>query len=650
MQNQIKAAHHCALHQRNFHATMAWLAFAIVAFCTSNSFAGEVSDPKPKPISKPNVLIITVDDMSCDSIGAFGCKLAETTPNIDQFATQSLRYEHAHVQVGNCMPSRNVLFSGLYPHNNGKEGFYAIDKPEYPVMADLMKAEGYFVAIRGKVTHSTPYYPYPAWDTDLTILDGKKQDMKNADSYYASTKTGIAMAKQQKKPFCLNINISDPHKPFYAMGKKGDVVPDKNVPSKVFTPEEIPIPGFLFEDGDVRKELAHYYSSVRRADDCFGATMKALRESGEFENTVVVFLSDHGMPLPFAKTALYHHSTRTPLIIHWPGVTAAGAVDQEHMVSAVDFMPTLLEIVGASPLKQTDGRSFAATIRGEAQAGRDAVFKVYNENAGGNRHPMRGIQTKQFGYLFNPWADGENSFATATKGTMTYRQMQKLAETNTEIAARLDLFDHRIVEEFYDYRNDPDGLNNLIDDPSYQEVIQQHRERMLSMMKESNDHAVDVFMNRSDPAARAAYMTKVNAEAKARRANRRKGKSNNESDSKNRSKEKKGSAGRPNRKPDKSLFTMKLPESVRSGTNVSVVIAHKLSTELGEQKFHVTMKDADGNRLDRKVVSAKGRGELEVRFDLPKTYAETGVIFSAFIGEDYQSNLLHLTDGPIPTK
>ena len=88
--------------------------------------------------------------------------------------------------------------------------------------------------------------------------------------------TGIEAAKEAGKPFCLLLNIADPHKPFYAEGKKGETIPDKNVPSKVFTPEEVPVPGFLPDDPVVRKELSHYYSSVRRADDGVGAILAAL--------------------------------------------------------------------------------------------------------------------------------------------------------------------------------------------------------------------------------------------------------------------------------------------------------------------------------------------------------------------------------------
>ena len=83
---------------------------------------------------KLNLLLITVDDMSADSIGAFGCKLPDTTPNIDRLAKEGLRFTRAHVQVGNCMPSRNVMWSGRYPHNNGVEGFYQVKDPGYPVL------------------------------------------------------------------------------------------------------------------------------------------------------------------------------------------------------------------------------------------------------------------------------------------------------------------------------------------------------------------------------------------------------------------------------------------------------------------------------------------------------------------------------------
>ena len=143
---------------------------------------------------KPNILFITVDDMSCDSVGAFGCPVPEITPHMDKLAAAGLRFERAHVQVGNCYPSRNVMFSGRYPHNSGVEGFYQVKPIKYPVFCDLMKAGGYYTAIRGKVSHSTPYQPY-SWDDDLTLTpEGGKYHLKDVPSYGESTRRGIAKA------------------------------------------------------------------------------------------------------------------------------------------------------------------------------------------------------------------------------------------------------------------------------------------------------------------------------------------------------------------------------------------------------------------------------------------------------------------------
>jgi N-sulfoglucosamine sulfohydrolase len=465
-----------------------------------------------------NVLIITTDDMSADSVGAFGCKLAGTTPHMDALAKEGMRFRRAHVQVGNCMPSRNVMWSGRYPHNNKVEGFYDVKNPGYPHLVDLMKAAGYFTGIRGKVGHSTPYSPY-AWDMVLdTLPEGGATHAKDSASYGKSTEAGIRAAKAAGKPFCLVINVMDPHKPFYAEGRGGETVADPHKPTRVFAPEEVPIPGYLFDDPVVRKELAHYYSSVRRADDSVGSTLAALKASGEEGRTVVMFLSDHGMPLPFVKTQLYHHSTLTPLVILWPGVTRPGSVNEQHMVSAVDFLPTLLEITGIAPPRGMDGRSFAPLLKGEKQTGREMVVKEYNENAGGSRDPMRAIETPKFLYLFNPWSNGDRVMQTATTGTSTYRRMRELAATDPEIAARHKLYQYREVEELYDVEQDPDCLKNLIGDPKYAGTRDQLRNDLEKWMVKTGDPMLEVFRRRDDAAAREAYVKGQEREADERRA------------------------------------------------------------------------------------------------------------------------------------
>jgi len=576
---------------------------------------------------RPNILLLTVDDMSCDSVGVFGSKLADTTPNMDKLASQSLRFAHAHVTVGNCMPCRNVMFSGLYSHNNKVEGFYQVKDPGWPHLVDLMKEAGYFTGIRGKVSHSAPYQPY-AWDANLdTLPDGSKGHMKDPKSYGISTADGITKAKAAGKPFCLVVNISDPHKPFWSKAKGGGK--DPHTPSRIFKASEVPIPGFLFDDPQVREELALYYSSVRRADDCVGQVLAALKASGEMDNTVVMFMSDHGMPLPFAKTQLYHHSTHTPWMVRWPGVTKAGSVDKQHMISAVDFLPTILDITGAPHPKRLDGRSYLPLLKSGTQEGRDHVIKEYNENAGRSRDPMRGVQTKKYLYLFNPWSNGERVFATATTGTVTYRRMVDLASSNKSLSARLNLYKHRVPEELYDVTKDPDCLVNLINHPEHQNELHVLRTKLQAWMIKTQDiPMLEVFQKREDRDFSEAYVQKLEKESAARRGNKPKNK--------------------PKRKT--GLIKWTLPENITPGQPAKLTLIHKVPKRLGEQLLHVTFKDGSGKRIERKVLKASGAGEIEVRFEVPKIVPGNKASFAIFAGKDYSTNLAHLTSKLIPIK
>jgi len=593
---------------------------------------------------KRNVLIITVDDMSADSLGVFGCKLSDTSPTIDALAKQGMRFNRAHVVVGNCFPSRNVMWSGLYPHNTGVEGFYQVRDTKHLHLADLMKRAGYYTGILHKVSHSTPYSPYPSWDVDLTSdPDGRKRDVKAAKTYSDGAAQGIQAARDAGKPFCLVLNVADPHKPFYAEGKGGETVPDKNVPSRVFTPEEVPVPGFLFDDPVVRKELSHYYSSVRRADDCVAAILAALDDSGQRDNTIILFLSDHGMPLPFAKTQVYHHSSHTPLFLIVPGVTKAGTVDAEHMVSAVDLLPTLLELTGIEHPDRMDGRSFAPLLRGEMQSARDFVIKEYNENAGGSRDPMRSLQTQRYLYIFNPWSNGTRIMATATTGTPTYRRMAGLAKSDSTVNARHELYQHRVPEELYDIQRDPDCLSNLIHSPEQQQELNALREKLDRWMFHTKDEMHSVFRNRDDAAAREAYVAAQEKEADARKAGGR-GKAKKAAPAK-------GADTKAAPRKAANLIAFALPGSITSGKPVTVRIKHELPGDLGEQVLTVTLKGGpDGKRLDRKTLKASGEGIAEITFDVPADVPGGVVSFAAFVGDDFQSSLQHIQSPPQPTR
>jgi N-sulfoglucosamine sulfohydrolase len=423
------------------------------------------------------------------------------------------------------------------------------------------------------------------------------------------------------------------------------------VPSRVFTPEEMPIPGFLFDDPVVRKELAHYYSSVRRADDCVAAILREIDASGQRDNTIILFLSDHGMPLPFAKTQVYHHSSNTPLFWIVPGVTKPGTVDNDHMVSAVDLLPTLLDLLGLQNPGRMDGKSFVPLLRGEDKPIREFVIKEYNENSGGSRDPMRAIETKQYLYIYNPWSDGTRVMKTATTGTSTYRRMAELAKTDSAVAARHDLYQHRVVEELYDIANDPNCLVNLIGARAHQDALAKLRSQIEAWMIETRDPMLEVFRKRADAKFRADYIKAQQAEADSRKGRARV--SDDEGGEKKAAPKKKAATkgGAAQAAPGRggNLIQFALPETITAGKAVTLKLNHALPANLGEQVLTVTMKDGNGQRVDRQTVKARGTGVAEVTFAVPDTARGGNVSFAAFVGDDFQKNLHYIQSEPQPT-
>ena len=475
---------------------------------------------------KFNVVLLTVDDMSADSIGAFGCAVKETTPNIDKFAGEAFRFNYAHVHATSCIPSRNAISSGRYIYNSGVEGFYALPKEKvtFKTIPEVLRDNGYFTIIRGKSSHSYPYHPYPAFDINFdNVLKEKKENIRKPETFYRYTKMGIEAAAKAGKPFFFSMDIHDPHVAYYNWDKKtskpgmnkDDI---DNAPSKIFTADEVIIPKFLPNTPLVKQEIAAYYSTVRRADDSFGQVIKALKDSGVYEKTIFIFLSDHGMPEPFAKTANYYHSSRTPLTIRWPGITKGGSIDKEHMIGTIDIFPSILEMLGLSKINGLDGRSFASILRGHKQENRDYVYTMYEENVGGKRQPTRSVISKDMAYICNIWSDGERKFASATKGMAAYAEMNRLAKSDKLWKERLDLYNHRVPEELYNYAKDPDALNNLITQKEYEPRLNELKMAMLNFMKESNDPLLELFQNKDNEELVAAHLKKVDEESRTRKA------------------------------------------------------------------------------------------------------------------------------------
>ncbi len=479
--------------------------------------------PVGAPSTLPNVVFLTCDDLSLQDVNVYGRALMpDLTPNMDSFAAQGIRFNYAHTQASNCTPSRNVIATGRFQHNSGIYGFGGVNN-KFPAIVDLFHQAGYLTAIRGKVHHSSPHSPYAGWDYDLAAELGHASDDRTQVTFYDAAVKGIQLAQQEGKPFFMQINIKDPHTGFYGYKHKTDTFfNDPDVPSRVYTAAETVIPGYIpaidpaYQD-NLFEEWAAYYSNVRRADDSFGYVMQALDDMGAADDTLVVFLSDHGNPFMFVKTQVYHHSTHTPLMARWPNVISANSVDDQHVVQAVDVLPTFCDIIGLPYPAGIDGRSFEPLLKGGTQTDRDYAYKVFYEDVAGNSRPMRAVESKNFTYIFNPWSDGVTKTVGVSKNMETYRQLAVAAPHQPEVQARLDMYTYRVREEFYDVANDPDCLNNLIDDPAYATELADHRAAMEAMMVKTHDDDILVaFQNRSDEQAVQDYIALAQSQADAR--------------------------------------------------------------------------------------------------------------------------------------
>ena len=457
---------------------------------------GACAGPAPNAAgtSRPNLLLITADDLNYDSVAAYGCEVPGVTPNIDRLAREGLRFTRGHVTIAVCQPSRSVMMTGRYPHRNGARGFEPI-REDVPTLPDELRKVGYLNGILGKVQHLAPAHRF-SWD--VRVGPAALGQGRDPQRYREEVRDFLRRARVSGRPFFLMANSHDPHRPFAGSAQERLLAKkhDRTYPgvSRQFQGDEVVVPGFL--PGTlprVRREIAEYFASVHRCDQTIGAILEELQASGMARDTLVMFLSDHGMALPFAKTNVYLASTKVPWIVRWPGKVAASTVDSEHFVSAIDLMATFLEVAGVDRPAGMDGRSFLPLLLGGTQSGRDHVLTMFYQTSGNRSYPMRCLQGARFGYIRNAWSDGETVFRNESQQGRTFRAMQRAAKTDAGIAARVRLFQYRVPEELYDFVADPDARRNLVGDPAYRTVLQSMRGQMASELARAGDPDASLF-------------------------------------------------------------------------------------------------------------------------------------------------------------
>ena len=409
------------------------------------------------------------------------------------------------MNIAVSQPSRACLHTGRYSHNNGVEAFNHTSF-EIPTLMSELRNAGYVLGVAGKVSHSTPHADF---EWDISYEQRRVGQGREPERYAEVFRELITEARKSGRPFYFCANSHDPHRPFHGskpeQRMKAEGIP-YTAPTRIYKPDEVDVPAFLPDLPGVREELAQYYSSVRRLDDTVGAILDVLNDEGLAENTLIVFLSDNGMSIPFAKTNCYDNSTRTPMLVRWPGVTEEGIRDEEHLVAEIDYMPTVLDICGIAVPDNLDGRSLAKILQGKKDRHRDVVFTQFYETSARNRYPMFKVQTDEYMYIFNPWSDGEYKFQNDCQGGPAFRSMVNESDKSPDIKSRVELFWYRVREELYDVRKDRDALNNLAGDAGYSRQLKKMRKMLLDWMKKENVTAYDCLMQPYDEAVREDYM------------------------------------------------------------------------------------------------------------------------------------------------
>lgn len=271
------------------------------------------------------------------------------------------------------------------------------------------------------------------------------------------------------------MGFDDPHRaPGPSFANEGD---PPGTPARL-DPASLRVPGHLPDRPEVRSELAEYARAVGRLDAGVGRVLKALSDAGRDGDTLVMFLSDNGIPFPGAKTTLYDAGVRLPLIVRAPGVSRAGTTC-DALVSFLDVAPTMLAWANVPAPKAMSGTSLLPRLDGSPDPARTHVFGSHQFHEVTMYYPMRSVRTARHKLIVNLAHPLEFPSASDLWASPTWQGVLKSA--NPMMGRRtVAAFRNRPREELYDIVADPDEARNLAGDPAHAATLHTLRERLLA--------------------------------------------------------------------------------------------------------------------------------------------------------------------------
>ncbi|MFW6060349.1 MAG: sulfatase-like hydrolase/transferase [Phycisphaeraceae bacterium] len=481
------------LNRRDFMRWMAAVAgtSALPAF-GQNLHAQDAGRP-------PNIVLVTADDMGLQ-LGCYGDAQAHT-PNLDRFAQENVLFRNAYITTPGCSPSRASMLTGLYPHQNGQIGLSHLGfemKEGIETIPARLKEAGYRTGLLGKL-HVKPHrafgfdFKYGGFDY---VVDGEKtqfidEPVDVVDHQWNEQEktikhmqipervgelTGRFVDASDDQPFFLMVNFPDPHPPYYHQ--------IAGVPEQPKKAAEMQRMDFIPPDEPFHANAAAaYYNGVTRLDACFEQVLQQLRDRGVYDNTIVIFISDHGPNFGHrGKGTLYEAGLGVPMLARFPG--QQGPVEIEQAVSALDLMPTALDAAGVSSSSDLPGQSLLRLFNDRWRPWENVVGE-YNYHVPEMLKPMRSINDGRYKLIHNLFAPMYREILAE----WGIEKVDDLADDAPWQRHNYLSYAQRSEFELYDLKEDPHEFENLADDPDHAET----RQRMLALLRSWQQRTGDIL-------------------------------------------------------------------------------------------------------------------------------------------------------------
>ena len=452
--------------------------------------------------------VFVTDDQS-PIAGCYGSPLIKT-PHLDALASEGTRFTRAFATTASCSASRSVILTGLHNHANGQYGhvhdyhkFTTFESCSALSLPNQLRSLGYRTAHIGKL-HVAPESVYQ-FDTYLQPKGGGHNTPLWVDACRP------LFAEESEKPFFLCFWTNDPHRSGEEVASDpGDLKANRfgnpapgaaypETPEVTYDPSALPVPEFLPDTPECRRELAQYYQSVTRTDRALGALVAALKESGQYERTMILFTADHGMAFPGAKTTVYEAGLKVPFVVKMPGVK--GGLANDAMISHADITPTLVDVAGGYdaakrgpknllPVRKLGrgenagpafgryhGRSWRELLGREHGEDWDEVMASHTFHEIQMYYPMRAIRDRRYKLIWNIAAPLPYPFASDLWAASTWQAQFRKGMDAPYGKRTVGSYIQRPAFELYDLAIDPAESRNLADDPA-------HADRLAAMKDE----------------------------------------------------------------------------------------------------------------------------------------------------------------------